>query len=379
MGDHMEPALREHAGTVRELASRWLDSTLSDPAVLAAGGDVVCSPTGLWLALAAVATGAEGDTAEELADVVGLAWREAAPIVTALARDLAGTESLAPATGVWSRSPLYEAFRASLPEIGFGELGDRAGIDAWVARETGGLIERISVDLAGPTEIVVVSALALKARWRDEFDAARTLDSWFRAADGTRTEVPTMRRAIPAADVWTIAGRDGDVTVLELPCAGEEPVLVRFALGPEGAPPASVMTAAWAPRDTGKAYDGEDVEVWLPRFELRSRLDVGPHLIGLGIEAAFTEDADFGGMTDERVRVGQVVQESLIRIAEEGVEAAAVTTMEIEWLSATWEPPRRCVRFDRPFACAVMDASGYVPLFAGYQATAPEDVPDQGL
>ncbi|MYW06637.1 serpin family protein [Streptomyces sp. SID3343] len=375
----MEPALREHAGTVRELASRWLDSMLSDSAVLATGGDVVCSPTGLWLALAAVATGAEGDTAEELADVVGVAWPEAAPIVTAVARDLAGTESLAVATGVWSRSPVHEAFRASLPDIGFGVLGDPADIDAWVARETGGLIDRISVDFDVLTEIVLVSALALKARWRDEFDAARTVDNWFRAADGSRAQVPTMRRAVPAADVWTITGRDGDVTVVELPCAGEEPALVRFALGPEGAPPASVMTAAWAPRDTGKAYEGEDVEVWLPRFELRSRLDVVLPLIDLGIEAAFTEKADFGAMTDARVRIRQVVQESLIRIAEEGVEAAAVTTIEIAWMSATPDPPQRSVRFDRPFGCAVMDASGYVPLFAGYQATAPEDAPDQGL
>jgi serine protease inhibitor len=283
------------------------------------------------------------------------------------------------ATGMWSRTPLYEAFRALLPDIGFGPLGDSAAVDAWVARATDGLIERLSVDADESTQAVLVSASALKARWRDEFDATRTRDAPFHAADGTRAQVPMMRRAVPANDVWTIAGRDGEVTIVELPCAGDQPALVRCALGPEGAPPASVMTAAWAPRDTGKAYEGADVEVSLPRFELRGRLDVVPHLRDLGVRLALTEAADFGGMTDERVRVGQVVQESLLRIAEEGVEAASVTTVEIVLLSATSEPPRRSVRFDRPFACAGMDASGYVPLFAGYQAGAPRDVPDPGL
>ncbi|MGW1989104.1 serpin family protein [Embleya sp. NPDC001921] len=375
----MEPALREHAGTVRELASRWLDSMLSDPGVRSAGGDVVCSPTGLWLALAAVATGAEGDTAEELADLVGLAWREAAPVVTAVARDLAGTEALAVATGVWSASPLHEGFRAALPDIGFGALAARADLDAWVAHATDGLIERIPVELDARTRVVLVSALALRARWREEFDAARTHDGYFHAADGTHAQVPTMRREVPAADVWAISGRDGEVTVVELACAGEQPARVRFALGPEHAPPASVITAAWAPRDTGKAYEGEDVEVRLPRFELRTRLDVVPHLIDLGVEAALTDGADFGGMTDEPVCVDRVLQESLLRIAEEGVEATAVTTIKLDWMSYEPEPARRRVVFDRPFACVVMDASGYVPLFAAFQATAPRDAPDQGL
>ncbi|MGC0420498.1 serpin family protein [Embleya sp. AB8] len=366
----MEPALREHAGTVRELASRWLDSMLSDPGVRAAGGDVVCSPTGLWLALAAVATGAEGDTAEELADLVGVAWRESAPVVTAVARELADTEALAVATGVWSAMPLDAGFRAALPDLGFGSLGDRPALDAWVARATDGLIDRIPVVVDASTRVVLVTALALRARWRTQFAAAETHDAQFRAADGTRGPVPTMRREVPAGDVWTIAGRDGEVTVVELPCVGEQSARVRFALGPEQAPPASVITAAWAPRDTGKAYAGEDVELRLPRFELRTRLDVLPHLRDLGVTLAGTDAADFRGMTDEPVRIDAVVQESLLRIAEEGVEAASVTATSMTLASFRSRPTRR-VSFDRPFACVVMDASGYVPLFAAYQATRP--------
>ncbi|MFE2871335.1 hypothetical protein [Embleya sp. NPDC059259] len=68
-----------------------------------------------------------------------------------------------------------------------------------------------------------------------------------------------------------------------------------------------------------------------------------------------------------------------MRIAEEGVEATALTTVTLDWMSHEPEPVRRLVAFDRPFACVVMDASGYVPLFAAFQATAPRDAPDQGL
>lgn len=374
----MESALREHAGTVRELASRWLDSMLSDPVVRGAGGDVVCSPAGLWLALAALATGAEGDTAEELADLVGVAWRESAPVVTAVARDLAATDSLAVATGVWSRTPVRDEFRSALPDIQCGPFVDAAGVDAWLAHASGRLIETIGLDDHPRPGVVLVNALALKVRWRAEFDAADTLDRPFHAADDTHAHVPMMARDVPAADVWTIAGRDGDVTVVELACAGEAPAVVRFALGPHDAPPASVITAAWAPRDTGKPWDGDEVTFRVPRLELRTRLDVVPHLVDLGVKHALDRTADFQGLTEVPAHLERVVQESLLRVAEQGVEAAAVTTIRLT-MDVAQEPPRRQVCFDRPFACVVMDASGYVPLFAAYQATTPRDAPDQGL
>ncbi|MGW9212544.1 serpin family protein [Embleya sp. NPDC055664] len=367
----MEPALREHAGAVRELASRLLDAMLSDAGVRAAGGDVVCSPTGLWLALAVPAVGADGDTAEELADVVGLAWPEAAPAVDAVARELAGIEALAVATGVWSAAPLRAEFRAALAEVEFGSPVDPAALDRWVARATDGLIERIPVRISEATRLLVVGALALRARWRDGFDPARTRDRPFHAADGTRAPVPMMHREVPAADVWTIDGRDGEVTVVELPCVGERPARVRFALGPPQAPPASVITAGWAPRETGKPYEGAAVEVAVPRFELRTRLDVVPRLRALGVTAPLGDAADFRWATDEPVRIDAMVQESLLRVTEEGVEAAAVSAVTLTPVSFTPKP--RPVCFDRPFACVVTDPTGYVPLFAGYQATVPRE------
>src|SRR5947208_7425851 len=112
-------ALTSHAGPVRELSGRWLESVAADQAVHAAGGDLACSPTGLWLALAAVATGARGATAEELRALLGVAGDEAAQAVTDAARALALTDALAVATGVWARVPLHARLRAALPDVGF--------------------------------------------------------------------------------------------------------------------------------------------------------------------------------------------------------------------------------------------------------------------
>ncbi|MGR7002877.1 serpin family protein [Yinghuangia aomiensis] len=77
-------------------------------------------------------------------------------------------------------------------------------------------------------------------------------------------------------------------------------------------------------------------------------------------------------LADEPPCIEDVVQESLVKVDEEGVEAAAVTSVTMVRMS--FSPTKKRIlnlAFDRPFACAVMDASGTVPLFAGYQAAVP--------
>ncbi|MYW08349.1 serine protease, partial [Streptomyces sp. SID2563] len=65
------------AQVVRRLGERWIRE-LAGP-----GGDFVCSPAGLWLALTALAAGARGETADELRAVLGAAGDEAAGAATA--------------------------------------------------------------------------------------------------------------------------------------------------------------------------------------------------------------------------------------------------------------------------------------------------------
>jgi serine protease inhibitor len=66
------------------------------------------------------------------------------------------------------------------------------------------------------------------------------------------------------------------------------------------------------------------------------------------------------------------VQECVLKVAEEGVEAAAVTAIAMAPAGAALRPPRiHYVRFDRPFGVVVLDGSGSVPLFTAWQATAP--------
>ncbi|RFU86222.1 serine protease [Streptomyces triticagri] len=346
---------------VRTLAERWL------PGVAEGEGDFVCSPAGLWLALAAVAAGSRGETAAEFEQLLEVAGDTAADAVTAASRALAETDALEVATGVWSAVPVYRAYREALPDVGFGPL-DPPRIDGWVREATGGLIERLPVELSAGTLLVLVNALALKARWDEPFSGTSTHSRPFTDVRGQVHQVPTMHRSVPLADAWRIDG----TRVVELRCrGGAAPARVRFVLGRPGQPAHEVLPAAWAPGALRAALDAEQVVMALPRLALRTRIEAADQIRALGVRTAFRNGADLSGISPEPLAISDVVQESVLRIAEEGVEAAAATAVPARAGSA-YRPVRvERVAYDRPFGVVVLGGED-VPLFVAWQAGAPD-------
>ncbi len=373
------------ADAVRELAVRWLPLLGDD--------DFVVSPVGLWLALGAVASGARGRTGEEMGELLGVEGEAAAEAVTLGGRWLGQAPGVAVATGVWSRVPVLDAFRAGLPDVRFGplpgavwsalpddvfgatddmSLGEmpdaQEELDAWVSRATGGRITRLPLDLDGSEDLVLLNALALKASWLTAFPGHLTRDEPFTDGYGDTRPVPTMRQRIPAGWVWYVGG----VTVVELPCAGEGGVRVRFVLGAEADGPGDVLPAAWAGVDARRPLVADSADLGLPRFTLRTKTDAREQLAALGLTGALRRGADFSGLSPADLYIAKVVQEAVVEVAEEGVEAAAVTQVTMTRSAAA--PRHKVVEriaFDRPFGVVVLDASGEVPLFTGWRQSAP--------
>nr|WP_239105816.1 serpin family protein [Streptomyces sp. SID8014] len=301
------------------MAERWLP--------LAGRGDFVLSPAGLWLALAALSAGARGDTAAELRRLLGVDAADAARAVAWTAATLDATDALRHATRIWSRVPLEQAYAEALPGVGSAPM-DAAAVDAWVREVTHGMVERLPLRVTDETLLVLVDALVLTARWAEPFPGAATRPRDFTAGDGTVRAVPTMHRGFPAGQAWAAPG---GVRVLDLPCAPAEPgcppARVRFALGPPDAPPADVLAATWAPPAARTPIEADRVAVALPRLALRTTRDATDDVASLGAPTVLTEAADLGGLSPVPLALSQVVQESVVRVAEQGVEAAAVTAL----------------------------------------------------
>ena len=68
------------------------------------------------------------------------------------------------------------------------------------------------------------------------------------------------------------------------------------------------------------------VDLWLPRWTSRSRLDLGAELQAAGMRLAFSQSAaDLSGIGDGPLSIDKVLQEAFIEVNETGTEAAAAT------------------------------------------------------
>jgi serpin B len=106
------------------------------------------------------------------------------------------------------------------------------------------------------------------------------------------------------------------------------------------------------------------VQVTLPKFRLRSHLNLGKTLQAMGMGLAFTSRADFTGMVASGgpIWISEVVHEAYVDVYEEGTEAAAATGVLMKRTSLS---PTAVFQADHPFLFLIRDLRSGGVLFVG--------------
>ncbi len=324
------------------------------------------SPLSLKAALALAAAGAEGDTRAELLQALGfadeealLAWYDGVKALSETTR----FEKECPveaalfvlANSIWHNADKEGAFRPEYVQ----KVGERLGAEAkelpgaelagavndWVKEQTHGLIPQIVEDLSNSTA-ALVNTLYLMSAWTDSFDPEATAPGLFTTLTGEQVERELMHRTTHCAYY-----EDEGTQLIVLPMEGG--LRMAFVLG---------GTDGLTDK-LGKAERAK-VEITLPRFEVETALDdneLVELLRQLGVEKAFTDEADFSGMSDESWAIGEIVQKTRLKLDEEGVEAAAATAIIMVESAMPAEPtpePLMVFTADRPFSFCIYAGEG---------------------
>jgi serpin B len=106
------------------------------------------------------------------------------------------------------------------------------------------------------------------------------------------------------------------------------------------------------------------VALTLPRFEVESDFSLADALAAMGMPDAFSNAADFSGMTGDRdLFISEVVHKAFVSVDEAGTEAAAATAVVMKRLSLPEEPVE--VTVDQPFIFLIRDIQTGAILFVG--------------
>jgi len=106
------------------------------------------------------------------------------------------------------------------------------------------------------------------------------------------------------------------------------------------------------------------VALSMPKFKIESSLSLADALATMGMLAAFSDDADFSGMTGNHdLAISDVVHKAFVSVDESGTEAAAATAVIMKLTAMPAEP--LTVTIDRPFIFAIRDIQTGSLLFVG--------------
>lgn len=343
--------------------------------------NVFFSPYSLSTALGMTYAGARGTTQEELTEKLGYsdAGLSDAEVLEAFAQqndrlqahdareslEVANSAAVQEGFGIlhtYHRN-LTEGFNARLFQLDFARKGEQAvdTINEWVKEKTHDKIEKLFDEpLDTNTKLVLVNAIVFKGLWQSQFSRNKTTKRPFYNGGKDRTEVDLMFQTVPTynsfdrtlqAAVVELLYRVKDysmVVVLPFERDGVEAVKQVLTLDKLEAVTASLKNTT--------------IDFYLPKFELEKQNDLKDDLMNVGVEKIFG-NADLSGITGHRnLVVSDIVQRALVKVDEEGTEAAAATGVHIIARGST-RPPEVVV--DHPFLFFIRNRRTREILFAG--------------
>ena len=357
--------------------------SLTMPVLLgeAEGENRVYSPLNLYLALGMLAEVTDGESREQILDLLGVSDVES---LRERCRELwnvnycrDGAVTSVPAGSFWLRNDisyhentlkrLAENYYASSFE---GEMGTAAydqALQDWIKEQTGGLLKEQADELTMEPETVLalVSTIYYQAKWANEFLEANTEDGIFHGAGGDEATA-FLHQGISRSYFWN----DSYGAV----CLGlKESGGMWLFLPDEGVDAEELLTdpSVWELISHSSEAEWPDqkfliVNLALPKFDVVSDLDLRESLQELGVTDVFdAETSDFSPLTEkvEKIYLSKVQHAARVTVDEEGVTAAAYTAMIA---CGAGRPPEEEMDFvlDRPFLFVLTGESG-TPLFIG--------------
>ncbi|RPI49153.1 MAG: serpin family protein, partial [Chloroflexi bacterium] len=349
-------------------------------------GNLFYSPYSISAALAMTYAGARGQTEEQMARALrfDLPQETLHGSFALLAAELAsrgeGAEGkdgegfrLNVANALWVQHDMEllaeylalveDAYQAAPRPVDFAGAPEeaRVTINDWVAGETE---DRIT-DLIPPgvidtlTRLVLTNAIYFNAAWEVPFEDNLTSDGPFTLLDGEQVSVPMMRQS------ETLPYTEGEgYQAVELFYDGGElsMVILLPQAGQFEAFEGSLDAARLAEIEAGLSH--QYVMLSMPRFEFESQFSLSQALAALAMEEAFTDAADFSGMTGARdLFISEVLHKAFVSVDEEGTEAAAATAVIMDLTSAPADGVEMTV--DRPFLFFIRDVNTGAVLFLG--------------
>lgn len=359
-----------------DFALRLFKALASDPTE-----NVFFSPYSLSTALGMTYAGARGTTQEELSAKLGYtaAGLNDAEVLGAFAQqndrlqapdaqeslEVANSAAVQEGFGILHTyfQDLTQNFNARLFQLDFARNGEQAvdTINEWVKEKTHAKIPKLFDEpLHTDTKLVLVNAIVFKGFWQSQFSRNLTAKRPFYNGGNDRTDVDLMFQRVPTYNTFD---RNLQAVVVELLYQVEDySMVIVLPFERDGVEAVKQDLTLDKLEAVISSLKNTTIDFYLPKFELEKQNNLKEDLMNLGVRKIFG-NADLSGITGhQNVVVSDIVQRALVKVDEEGTEAAAATGVKIISRGAT-QPPEVVV--DHPFLFFIRNRRTSEIFFAG--------------
>ena len=345
-------------------------------------GSLIVSPISVTYMLGMLNTGADGQTRQQIADVLGLGSSvmeineyckkmidEAPRVDPSVTVQIANCIDVNSALGITLvpqfKTDMQNYYNAQIEALDFGKSSSLDKINNWCKKNTDGMIPSILDRLSPNAAMCLLNAIYFKATWTEKFDPKDTRDMDFTMPDGSTSQHKMMhRKALAAYDkndlcemLYLPYGSNGYGMYVLLPVEGKTVDDVIQGLSAEGV------------KEQLFEMGPHEVDILMPRFTTSNETMLNEVLSAMGMPRAFNPQyAEFPNMAQgKNLFVSMMKQKAKIEVNEEGTKASSVTISQMGVTAPPPAPQYQQVDFHatRPFVYYIIESSTRSIFFMG--------------
>lgn len=351
-------------------------------AILSGKENLLISPYGIHSALSVAYLGANGETKEEMSEILGISEIElenfkksSLELKRHLEQATKGAEVyIANALFLKDNYPFQEKFVKDAEEYFKAEIGylPKTGelINKWVKEKTCGRIENILAP--GPIDEKMISCLLnavyFKASWENPFKKSKTSKRVFYGTN--KIDVDMMERE----GYYHHLIRE-DLKAVNIPYHTDPESKINYsfyALMPKE----NIINfyqdfKLETLKKIKEEMQNEKIILRIPKFKMERNLSLVNSLERMGIKKAFDIiEADFSNMVDtekvENLFIDEIIHKTFFKIDEEGTNAAAATGIMMSPVSIAEEGRKpKILELNKPFLFIIEEKKTETILFIG--------------
>ncbi|KAL7888644.1 hypothetical protein AOLI_G00036180 [Acnodon oligacanthus] len=338
------------------------------------GKNIFFSPLSISMALSMLALGAKGETHSQIFSTLGysaltpyqvneanehifhmLGHSQDAMLLEA-GSAVAIQEGFKPVDKFLKDAQHYyqgEAFSVdfSKPEVAMQE------VNKYIAKKTRNMITDMIKTLDQDTVMMLINFIYFRGKWEKPFEIEFTKKADFHVDENIKVTVDMMART---GRYSIYRDYNNFTSIIMIPYKSNTSMMI-------------VLPDEGKMQEVENNIDKDHLKYWhdrlryrvvnlfMPKFFISSSFSLADTLEEMGIVCAFSDTADFSGISEEtKLKASKVLHKGVLKVDEKGTEAAAVTYTELIPLSM---PPT--MNLNRPFLVFIVEDSTKSILFMG--------------